>query len=41
MMGEMVPLALWDEDLAVEQKQALADAIMSMPECNSFENRVR
>ena len=40
MVGEMVPLALWDEDLVVEQKQGLADAIMSIPECNSFENRV-
>ena len=40
MVGEMVPLAMWDEDLVVEQKQGLADAIMSMPKCNSFENRV-
>ena len=40
MVGEMVPLALWDEDLVVEQKRGFADAIVSMPESISFKNRV-
>ena len=36
LTGEMVPLALWDEDLADTERTSLVNAILCLPETSSF-----
>ena len=40
LVGEMIPLALWDTDLKEEQRRGLADAITNTPESSSFTDRI-
>ena len=40
MMGEMIPIVLWDEDLLEDERRGLADAIVKLPANSSFELRV-
>ena len=40
MMGELIPIALWDEDLIKDERRRLADAIVKLPGNSSFELRV-